>query len=47
MSIQKSISGQIGKGSIRHNNRNFSAKNIDTTRTKDNVILCNENLKDA
>ena len=47
MSTQKSISGQIGKGSIRHNNRSFSAKNVDTTRTKDDVILCNENLKDA
>lgn len=47
MSTQKSISGIIGKGSIRHNNREFSAKNIDRNRTKDNIILCRENIKDA
>lgn len=47
MSTQKSISGIIGKGSIRHNNREFSAKNIDQNRTKDNIILCRANIKDA
>lgn len=47
MSTQKSISGIIGKGSIRHNNREFYAKNIDQNRTKDNIILCRENIKDA
>ncbi len=47
MSTQKSISGIIGKGSIRHNNREFSAKNIDQNRTKDNIILCKENIQDA
>lgn len=47
MSTQKSISGIIGKGSIRHNNREFSAKNIDQNRTKDNIILCKENIKNA
>lgn len=47
MSTQKSISGVIGKGSIRHNNRDFYAANVDQSRTKDNIVLCNENLKDA
>jgi len=47
MSRQKSISGQIGKGSIRHNNRSFSAKNVDANRSKDNIILCNEDIKEA
>lgn len=47
MSTQKSISGIIGKGSIRHNNREFSAKNIDQNHTKDNIILCKENIQDA
>ncbi len=47
MSTQKSISGIIGKGSIRHNNREFFAKNIDQNRTKDNIILCKENIQDA
>ena len=39
------ISGMTGRGSIRHNNRLFSASNIDRSRTKLNVTLCQEDLK--
>lgn len=47
MSTQKSISGVIGKGSIRHNNRDFYAANVDQSRTKDNIILCKQDIHEA
>ncbi|WP_436792454.1 hypothetical protein, partial [Bacteroides congonensis] len=34
-----------GRGSIRHNNRSFSAANIDRSRTGLNVTFCQEDLK--
>ncbi len=39
------ISGMTGRGSIRHNNRTFSAANIDRSRTALNVTFCREDLK--
>ena len=39
------ISGMTGRGSIRHNNRAFSAANIDRSRTELNVTFCQEDLK--
>ena len=39
------ISGMTGRGSIRHNNRTFSAANIDSSRTAQNVTFCREDLK--
>lgn len=47
MSTQKSISGIIGKGSIRHNNREFYAANVNQDRTKDNIILCKQDIHEA
>ena len=47
MAKQKSISGIIGKGSIRHNNRDFYAENVKRERTKDNIILCKEDIHKA
>ena len=37
----------VGKGSVRHNNRNFTAENVDAERTKNNITYCNENIKDV
>lgn len=34
-----------GRGSIRHNNRSFSAANVDRSRTKQNITFCNDDLK--
>ena len=34
-----------GRGSIRHNNRSFSAANVDRSRTEQNVTFCNDDLK--
>ena len=39
------ISGMTGAGSIRHNNRSFSAANVDRSRTEQNITFCNEDLK--
>lgn len=43
--MRKTISIRIGKGSISHNNRKFVAKNVDEKRVKDNVVLCNIDIK--
>lgn len=43
--MKKTISIRIGKGSISHNNRKFVAKNVDENRVKDNVVLCNVDIK--
>ena len=43
--IGTTISGMTGRGSIRHNNRSFSAANVDRSRTEQNVTYCNDDLK--
>ena len=43
----KSISMCEGKGSLSHNNREFSAKNIDNSRTPNNVVFVHQALSDA
>ncbi|WP_347294515.1 plasmid recombination protein [uncultured Muribaculum sp.] len=45
ISVGVTISGMTGRGSIRHNNRTFSAANIDRSRTAQNVTFCREDLK--
>ncbi len=36
---EKRISHEVRKGSLAHNNRMFTAKNIDPSRTPQNVVL--------
>lgn len=43
----KSISMCEGKGSLSHNNREFTAKNIDSSRTPNNVIFVQQDLGEA
>ncbi len=43
--MERTISGMIGKGSINHNTRAFSAKNVDKERSGDNVEFCHEDLQ--
>lgn len=43
----KTISMCQGKGSLSHNNREFSAKNIDSSRTPNNVVFVQQALSDA
>ncbi len=40
----KTISMCQGKGSLSHNNRGFSAKNIDSSRTADNIVFIRQDL---
>ncbi|MDE6021083.1 MAG: plasmid recombination protein [Ruminococcus sp.] len=40
----KTISMCQGKGSLSHNNRVFSAKNIDSSRTADNIVFIRQGL---
>lgn len=40
----KNISMCQGKGSLSHNNRVFSAKNIDSSRTTDNIVFVRQEL---
>ncbi len=44
---EKRISHVVGKGSLAHNNRIFIAKNVDRTRTSQNVVLMQMPLADA
>lgn len=43
--IGTTISGMTGRGSIRHNNREFTAANVDRERSAQNIVFVNENLK--
>ena len=43
--MQRSISVMIGKGSVSHNSRTFTAENVDAVRTKNNVVFCSDNIK--
>lgn len=45
--ITKTISMCQGKGSLSHNNREFTAKNIDPSRTADNIVFIQQDLGDA
>lgn len=40
----KTISMCQGKGSLSHNNREFTAKNIDSSRTADNIVFVRQDL---
>ena len=43
--MEKTISAMIGKGSVNHNTRAFTAKNVDKNRSADNVEFCQEDIK--
>ena len=43
--MERTISGMMGKGSVSHNTRTFSAKNVDKERTKYNVEFCHLDIK--
>lgn len=41
------VSVANGRGSLRHNRRDFYAENVDKTRTKNNVVLCDKSIDEA
>ena len=43
--MERTISVMIGKGSVNHNTRAFTAKNIDKNRSADNAEFCQEDIK--
>ena len=43
--MNRTISIEVGKGSVNHNCRKFKAANIDGERTYRNVEYCNENIQ--
>ena len=43
--MERTISGMMGKGSVNHNMRAFSAKNVDKERSRDNVEFCHADIK--
>ena len=43
--MERPISAMIGKGSVNHNTRAFTAKNVDKNRSADNVEFCQEDIK--
>ena len=43
--MERTISAMIGKGSVNHNTRAFTAKNVDRNRSVDNVEFCQEDIK--
>jgi len=45
--LERTISGVMGKGSVNHNSRAFTAKNVDKQRSQNNVEFCNEDIKEV
>ena len=43
--MERTISAMIGKGSVNHNTRAFTAKTVDKNRSADNVEFCQEDIK--
>ena len=43
--MEQSISFKIGKGSIAHNARDFTASNVDSNRSQYNIEYVNKDLK--
>lgn len=43
--MKRSLSVTTGKGSLNHNDRKFTAQNVDAERTKNNITYCNENIR--
>ena len=44
--LERTISGMMGKGSVSHNTRTFSAKNVDKERSRHNVEFCHLDIKE-
>ena len=43
--MKRTISAEVGKGSINHNSRKFRAENVDGSRTHLNIDYCNERIQ--
>ena len=45
--MKRTISAMVGAGSQNHNNRKFTAQNVDSSRSHLNIQYCNENIRDV
>ena len=45
--MERTISGMMGKGSVNHNTRAFTAKNVDKERSRENVEFCHSDIKEV
>ena len=43
--MERTISAEVGKGSVNHNSRKFRAENVDGSRTHLNIDYCNERIQ--
>ena len=43
--MKRTISAEVGKGSVNHNSRKFRAGNVDGSRTYRNIDYCNERIQ--
>lgn len=43
--MKRTISAEVGKGSVNHNSRKFRAENVDESRTHLNIDYCNERIQ--
>ena len=43
--MKRTISAMVGKDSVTHNSRSFTAENMDSERTHLNIDYCNEPIK--
>ena len=43
--MKRTISAEVGKGSVSHNSRKFRAENVDGSRTHLNIDYCNERIQ--
>ena len=43
--MKRTISAEVGKGSVNHNSRKFRAENVDGSRTVRNIDYCNERIQ--
>ena len=43
--LERTISGMMGKGSVNHNTRAFTAKNVDKERSRNNVEFCHSDIR--
>ena len=43
--MRRTISAEVGKGSVNHNSRKFRAENVDGNRTHLNIDYCNERIQ--
>ena len=45
--MKRTISAMVGKGSVNHNQRKFTAENVDKSRSHLNRVYCSDKIEDV